>query len=162
MGLPQCSYIVNNKDSFLVTYKSMCLESISYESVKFARNVAAVFFGSQRLSWGTWCNHPHVETANYFCLENKMIPKCDWEYRQTERQPSFCAYSACGAWIYTSQGKELIGSFWPLLVLGDISLGAPEMELIAPRAPGSQLPPVPPQLHNCALENPYLHPPRDV
>lgn len=140
MGLPQFSYIVKNKDSFPVTCKSTCLKAISYKSFKFARNLAAMFFSSQRLSCRTWCNHPHVETANYFCLENKMIPKCDWECRQTQRQPSFCAYSACTAWIYTSQGKELRGSFWPLLVLGDMSVGAPEMMLIAPSAPRSQLP----------------------
>ena len=77
MGLPQFSYMVNNKDSFLVTYKSMCLKAISYESFKFARNIAALFFSSQRLSCRTWCDLPHVETASYFCLENKMMPKCD-------------------------------------------------------------------------------------
>lgn len=69
---------------------------------------------TESLSWElrmyqrTQCNR-HVETANYFCLQNKMIFKCDRKYRQTQRQPSFCAYSACTAWVYKTQGEELIG-----------------------------------------------------
>lgn len=42
-----------------------------------------------------------------------MIYKCDREYRQTQRQPSFCAHSACKAWVYKIQGEELTGLFWP-------------------------------------------------
>lgn len=41
-----------------------------------------------------------------------MIYKCDWEYRQTQRQPSFCAHSACVAWVYKIR-EELTGLFWP-------------------------------------------------